>query len=156
MKNNLKNKPSSATKSKKDSTQKKDKLHTPSPPVGAYSVARALGPWLFISGQIPMDPQTGKMVSGDIGHKTKKVMQNIKVILDIYKLNFSNIIKTSVFLTKAQDFTLMNQVYQTYFKAPFPARSCVIVKALPKGADIEIEVIAHLPHSRGGKIESLC
>ena len=120
--------------------------HELSPPVGAYSLARQAGPWLFISGQIPLDSQTGKLVSGDIGVQTKKVMENIKVILDSYKLNFSNIIKTSIFLTQPEDFALVNKIYQTYLSSPFPARSCVIVKALPKGADMEIEAIAYSTH----------
>ena len=116
--------------------------HLESPPVGAYSPARQVGPWLFISGQIPLDSKTGKLIEGDIEAQTKKVMENIKVILDTYKLNFNNIIKTSIFLTKAEDFAMMNKTYQNYFQIPYPARSCVIVKALPKGADMEIEAIA--------------
>ena len=113
------------------------------PPVGAYASARTAGPYLFISGQIPLDLETGKLVSGDIGLKTKKVMDNIKIILDIYKINFNHIVKTGIFLKRGEDFAQMNEVYRSYFHAPFPARFCVIVKDLPKGADIEIEALAY-------------
>ncbi len=124
------------------------------PPLGAYEPARKAGPFLFISGQIPLDPDTGTLVSGDIGLQTKKVMKNIKIILDTYKINFNHIIKTGIFLKRAEDFTRMNEVYRSYFKAPFPARFCVIVKDLPKGADMEIEALAYFGPARQGQVEN--
>ena len=131
--------------------QKSDpvKESTPVKAVGAYSSARWAGPWLFISGQIPLDSKTGQLVIKGIKAQTKKVMENIQAILDSYKMNFNDIVKTEVFLKKAEAFSAMNEVYASYFCQPFPARSCVIVKDLPKGADIEISAIAYLEKKSG-------
>jgi 2-iminobutanoate/2-iminopropanoate deaminase len=113
------------------------------PAVGPYNHAVRVGDLLFCSGQIPLDPATGALVTGDIKTQAERVLENIKVILEDQKLTFANVVKSTVFLTSMADFAAMNEVYAKYFTADFPARSTVQVAALPKGANIEIEVIAH-------------
>jgi 2-iminobutanoate/2-iminopropanoate deaminase len=113
------------------------------PAVGPYNHAVRIGDLLFCAGQIPLDPATGNLVSGDIKAQTERVLQNIKAILDDRKLTFTNVVKTTVFLTDLADFAAMNETYAKYFTADFPARSTVQVAGLPKGAHVEIEVIAH-------------
>jgi len=113
-------------------------------PVGAYSQAVFAGPWLFLSGQIPIIPETGKIVSGNIVSQTERVMNNIEAVLKANNMSFNNVVKTSVFLKNMDHFSSFNAVYSRYFKKPFPTRSCVAVLELPKGVDIEIETIAFL------------
>ena len=113
------------------------------PAAGPYSHAVRVGDLLFCAGQIPLIPETGLMVAGDVRAQTERVLENVKVILAHEKLSFANVIKTTVFLTNLVDFAPMNDVYGRYFAAPFPARSTIQVAALPKGANVEIEVIAH-------------
>ena len=113
------------------------------PAVGPYNHAVRIGDLLFCAGQIPIDPATGNLVAGDIKVQTERVLQNVKAILDDQKLSFSNVIKSTVFMTSLADFAAMNEVYARYFTADFPARSTIQVAALPKGANVEIEVIAH-------------
>ncbi len=113
------------------------------PPVGPYNHAIRLGDLLYCSGQIPIDPATGELVAGDLKAQTERVLENIKIILEDQKLTFSHVVKTTVFLTDLADFASMNEVYQQYFTTDFPARSTVQVAALPKGANVEIEVLAH-------------
>jgi 2-iminobutanoate/2-iminopropanoate deaminase len=113
------------------------------PAVGPYNHAVRLGDLLFCSGQIPLDPASGTLVAGDIKAQAERVLENIKVILEDQKLTFANVVKSTVFLTSMADFAGMNEVYAKYFTADFPARSTVQVAALPKGAIVEIEVIAH-------------
>ena len=113
------------------------------PAVGPYNHAVRIGDLLFCAGQIPIDPANGDLVTGDIKVQTERVLQNVKAILDDQKLTFGNIVKSTVFLTNLADFAGMNEVYAKYFTADFPARSTVQVAALPKGANVEIEVIAH-------------
>jgi len=110
---------------------------------GPYNHAVRVGALLFCAGQIPIDPATGNLVSGDIKVQTERVLENIKAILEDQRLTFANVVKSSVFLTNLADFAGMNEVYAKYFTADFPARSTIEVGALPKGAGIEIEVIAH-------------
>ena len=110
---------------------------------GPYNHAVRVGDLLFCAGQIPIDPATGNLVSGDIKAQTERVLENVKTILDDQKLTFANVVKSTVFLTNLADFAGMNEVYARYFTADFPARSTVQVAALPKGANVEIEVIAH-------------
>ena len=110
--------------------------------LGPYSQALVAGPWLFLSGQIPIDPKTGQLVLGDITIQTERVMQNIGAILRDYGRDFHHVVKAGIFLKDMDHFASVNEVYKKYFKEPFPARFCVAVKDLPKGADIEIEVIA--------------
>ncbi len=113
------------------------------PAVGPYNHAIRTGDLLFCAGQIPLDPATGNLVPGDIKAQTERVLQNIKLILEDQKLTFADVVKTTVFLTNLADFAAMNEVYARHFTADYPARSTVQVAALPKGAHVEIEVIAH-------------
>jgi 2-iminobutanoate/2-iminopropanoate deaminase len=113
------------------------------PAVGPYNHAVRIGDLLFCAGQIPIEPATGNIVAGDIKAQTERVLQNVKAILDDQNLSFSNVIKSTVFMTNLADFAGMNEVYAKYFTADFPARSTVQVAALPKGANVEIEVIGH-------------
>jgi 2-iminobutanoate/2-iminopropanoate deaminase len=112
-------------------------------PVGPYSHAVRVGDLLFCSGQIPLDPATGQLVAGDIKAQTERVLENVKVILADQKLTLGNVIKTTVFMTNLADFAAMNEVYARYFTGDYPARSTVQVAALPKGAAVEIEIVAH-------------
>lgn len=111
--------------------------------VGPYSHAVRCDDLLFSAGQIPLDPSTGERVPGDIAAQTQRVMRNISAILDDQGLSFSNIVKTTVFMTDLAEFAEMNRVYAEHFTADFPARSTVQVAALPKGAKVEIEFVAH-------------
>ena len=111
-------------------------------PVGPYNHAVRMGELLFCSGQIPLDPATGQLVAGDIRAQTERVLENIKIILEDQKLGFGQVVKSTVFMTNLGDFGAMNEVYQRYFVADYPARSTVQVAALPRGAQVEIEVIA--------------
>jgi len=113
------------------------------PAVGPYNHAVRMGDLLFCAGQIPIDPASGNLVPGDIKAQTQRVLENVKAILDDQKLTFTNVVKSTVYLTNLADFAGMNEVYATYFTGDFPARSTVQVAALPKGATVEIEVIAH-------------
>jgi 2-iminobutanoate/2-iminopropanoate deaminase len=119
---------------------------TKSPPaVGPYNHAVRVGDLLFCAGQIPIDPATGQIVPGGIKAQTERVIENIKAILEHEKLTLAEVVKTTVFLTRLSDFGAMNEVYGRWFTGDFPARSTVQVAALPRGADVEIEVIAHYP-----------
>ncbi len=111
--------------------------------IGPYSQAIVANGLVFCSGQIPLDPATGNLVPGDIKAQTQRVLENIKAILDDQKLSFANVVKTTVFLTNLGDFAAMNEVYAKHFTSDYPARSTVQVAALPKGAQVEIEIIAH-------------
>ncbi len=94
-------------------------------------------------GQIPISPADGSLISGDIKAQTERVLENVKAILDDQKLTFTNVVKSTVFLTDLANFAAMNEVYGRYFTDNFPARSTIQVVALPKGANVEIEVVAH-------------
>jgi 2-iminobutanoate/2-iminopropanoate deaminase len=111
--------------------------------VGPYNHAVRIGDLLFCAGQIPLDPATGNLVSGDIKAQTSRVLENVKAILEDQKLSFANVVKSTVFMTNLAEFASMNEVYAKYFTSDYPARSTVQVAALPKGASVEIEVIAH-------------
>ena len=111
--------------------------------VGPYNQAVRTGDLLFCAGQIPIDPATGNLIAGDIKAQTDRVLQNVKAILDDQGLTFAHVVKSTVFLTNLADFVPMNDVYAKYFTENFPARSTVQVSGLPKGANVEIEVIAH-------------
>ena len=111
--------------------------------VGPYNHAVRVGDLLFCAGQIPLEPITGNLVTGDIKVQTERVLQNVKAILDDQGLTFANVVKSTVFLTNLADFAAMNEVYAQHFTADFPARSTIQVAALPKGANVEIEVVAH-------------
>jgi 2-iminobutanoate/2-iminopropanoate deaminase len=111
--------------------------------VGPYNHAVKIGELLFCAGQIPIDPKDGNLISGDIKAQTERVLGNVKAILEDQGLTFSNVVKSTVFMTNLADFAGMNEVYSKYFTSDFPARSTIQVAALPKGANVEIEVIAH-------------
>ena len=113
------------------------------PAVGPYNHAVRVGDLLFCAGQIPIDPATSDLVAGDIKMQTERVLQNVRAILDDQNLTFANVVKSTVFLTNLADFAGMNEIYAKYFTGDFPARSTIQVAALPKGAIVEIEVIAH-------------
>ncbi len=110
--------------------------------IGSYSQAVRSGNFLFCSGQIPLDPKSGQIVSGDIAAQTRRVLDNIGAVLKAGGLTFENIVKTTIFLTDLGAFQTVNETYSSYFKQQPPARSTVQVSALPKGANVEIEVIA--------------
>jgi 2-iminobutanoate/2-iminopropanoate deaminase len=110
--------------------------------IGPYSQAIRSGPLLFCAGQIPLDPQTGQIVSDDISEQARRVLENVAAILKAAQLNFGHVVKTTIFLTSMGDFQTVNEIYATYFREDPPARSTVAVSALPKGAKVEIEVIA--------------
>ena len=110
--------------------------------IGPYSQAVRSGSFLFCSGQIPLDPKSGQIVAGDIIAQTRRVLDNIAAVLRAEGITFDNIVKTTIFLTDLDDFQLVNEVYASYFKQDPPARSTVQVSALPRGAHVEIEVIA--------------
>jgi 2-iminobutanoate/2-iminopropanoate deaminase len=111
--------------------------------LGPYNHAVRVGDLLFCAGQIPVDPKDGNLVTGDIKVQTDRALQNIQAILDDQGLTFNHVVKSTVFMTNLADFASMNEVYGKYFTGNFPARSTVQVAALPKGAHVEIEVIAH-------------
>jgi 2-iminobutanoate/2-iminopropanoate deaminase len=113
--------------------------------VGPYSQAIAAGPFVFCSGQIPLEPETGALVQGDISTQVKRVLQNIAAVLRAHGLGMEHVVKTTVFLTNLADFAEMNAVYAEYFLSNPPARSTIQVAALPKGANVEIEAIASKP-----------
>jgi 2-iminobutanoate/2-iminopropanoate deaminase len=111
--------------------------------VGPYNHGVRIGDLLFCAGQIPIEPATGNLAAGDIKAQTERALENVKTILEDQQLTFANVVKTTVFMTNLADFAAMNEVYARYFTADFPARSTVQVAALPKGAQVEIEVVAH-------------
>lgn len=119
--------------------------------VGPYSQAVRVGNFVFCSGQIPLDPATQQIVTGDITAQTKRVLENITAVLRAEGLGLEAIVKTTIFLTNLGDFQTVNEIYGSYFKSDPPARSTVQVAALPKGAAIEIEVIAAANPESGGK-----
>jgi 2-iminobutanoate/2-iminopropanoate deaminase len=114
-------------------------------PIGPYSQAVAAGGLLFVSGQIPMNPTTGEIISADIKAETTMVMANLKAILSEAGISFDQIIKSTIFLTDMGTFAQVNEVYGSYFTANFPARETVQVSALPKNVNVEISVIALKP-----------
>ncbi|MDR7866425.1 MAG: RidA family protein [Sporomusaceae bacterium] len=110
--------------------------------VGPYSHAVAAGDIVYLSGQTPLDPKTGKLVAGDVGDQTAQCFENLNNVLAAAGLTLDDVVKVNVFLTDIGDFAAMNAVYATKFAAPYPARSTVGVAALPLGARVEIEMIA--------------
>jgi len=111
--------------------------------VGPYSQGVRVGDLLFLAGQIPTIPATGEFPAGGITEQAEQVIANIKALLAAEGLTLANVVKSSVFMADLADFAAMNAVYAKHFTAPFPARSTFQVAALPKGAKVEIEVIAH-------------
>ena len=118
------------------------KTHKAPQAIGPYSQAVKSGNFIFASGQVPLDPISGNIEENDIKKQTTRVMENIKGLLEAENLTMSNIIKTTCFLSDMSNFASFNEVYATYFTENPPARSTVAVKALPKDALVEVEVIA--------------
>jgi len=110
--------------------------------IGPYSPALRAGQLLFISGQVPFDPATGNLVGGDIQAQTRRVLQKLGARLEAGGLSFQAVVRTTVFLADMNDFAAMNEVYQTFFSEPYPARSTVQAARLPRDARIEIDLIA--------------
>ena len=111
--------------------------------IGPYSQAIRIGDFLYTSGQIALKPDTMEMMNGEIEEETEWVLKHIEAILQAGGLSLAHVIKTTVYLTDLGDFSRMNQVYEKFFKETKPARACVQVAALPKGAKVEIDAIAH-------------
>ena len=120
-------------------------IHTNNAPaaIGPYSQAIEANGFIFASGQIPIDPSTGNFVEGGIKEQTKQAITNAKNILKEAGTDLAHVVKTTVYLANMADFAAMNEVYATFFQQPFPARSAVAVKDLPKGALVEVEVLAY-------------
>ena len=113
------------------------------PAGGPYSHGVRVGDLLFCAGQVPVDPATGQLITGDIRAQTERVMQNVNIILQDQGLTMANVVKTTVFMTNLAEFAAMNEEYGRHFRSAPPARSTIQVSALPRGANVEIEVIAH-------------
>ncbi len=122
-----------------------EKISTPNAPkaIGPYSQAAVVGDLLFTSGQIPLDPVSGEMVGENVTEQTERVMQNLAAVLEAAGTSFENVIKTTCFLADMADFGAFNAVYAKYIDSA-PARSCVAVRALPKGSLVEVELIAKI------------
>ncbi|HXN34276.1 MAG TPA: RidA family protein [Polyangiaceae bacterium] len=116
-------------------------LHAPGA-IGPYSQAVRARGFLFVSGQIPLDPATGQLVVGDISAQTERVMKNLGAVLSSATLGFDDVVRTTIYLVDLGHFATVNEVYGRFFRAPYPARSTVQVAALPRGVAIEIDAIA--------------
>ena len=110
--------------------------------IGPYSQAIEVNGFVYASGQLPIDPATGAFPEGGVQEQTRQSLLNVKAILEEAGLILANVVKTTVYLADMGDFAAMNEIYSQFFSQPFPARSAVAVKALPKGALVEVEVIA--------------
>lgn len=110
--------------------------------IGPYSQAIQVGNLVYTSGQIPIDPATGTFIEGGIKEQTRQSLSNVRAILEEAGLSMANVVKTTVFIADMADFADMNAVYAEFFAEPYPARSAVAIKSLPKGALVEIEVVA--------------
>ncbi len=110
--------------------------------IGPYSQAIEVNGFVYASGQLPIDPATGAFPEGGVQEQTRQSLLNVKAILEEAGLTLANVVKTTVYLADMGDFAAMNEIYSRFFSQPFPARSAVAVKALPKGALVEVEVIA--------------
>jgi 2-iminobutanoate/2-iminopropanoate deaminase len=124
----------------------REALSTPNAPaaIGPYSQAIKAGGFLFVSGQIPLDPRTGTIVEGGIAAQTHQVLQNLAAILTAAGISFDRVVKTSVYLQDMADFSAMNEVYASYFAAPAPARATIQAARLPRDVRVEIDLIACL------------
>lgn len=111
-------------------------------PIGPYSQAVLSGDTLYTSGQIAIDPKTGELVMGDIQQETRQVMENMKAVLEAAGMDFSDVIKTTIFIMNMADFGKINDIYGSYFTADAPARETVQVAGLPKGVNVEISMVA--------------
>jgi len=123
----------------------KKTIHTPGAPaaIGPYSQAIEDGGWIFCSGQIGLDPATGKLVEGGVEAEAARALFNLRAVLQEAGAGMEHVVKTTVFIVDLRDFEAVNRIYGDFFKAPYPARSTVQVAALPRGARIEIEATAY-------------
>jgi len=112
--------------------------------IGPYSQAVRSGPWVFVSGQIPIDPETGTVIRGDIKAQTRQALKNLEAILQAAGASLDRVVKTTLYITNMDDFSQVNEAYAPFFLSQPPARACVQVARLPKDAGIEIEAIALL------------
>jgi len=110
--------------------------------IGPYSPALKIGNLIFVSGQLPIDPVIGEIVKGGIEAQARRLLENLKAVLESYSISMENVAKTTIFLKDMNNFPRVNKIYGEYFTGQFPARSCVEVSRIPKDADIEIEAIA--------------
>jgi len=110
--------------------------------IGPYSQAIRAGNTVYLSGQLGIDPKTGRLVDGGVEAQTRQALENIKAVLFAAELNLTSVVKAEVYLTDMNDFAKVNEVYSTYFTPPYPARVCVAVKQLPKDGKVEIAVVA--------------
>ena len=124
----------------------REPLSTPNAPaaIGPYSQGIRAGDFLFVSGQIPLDPATGTLIQGDIAEQTHRVLRNLAAILEAAGASFHHVVKTTVYLADMSEFAAMNEVYATYFPAPAPARATVQAARLPRDVRVEIDLIAYL------------
>ncbi|HLG19496.1 MAG TPA: RidA family protein [Bdellovibrionota bacterium] len=112
--------------------------------IGPYSQGIITGGFLYTAGQIPLDPKTGQMITGDMKAQTKRVFENLKAVLSAAGTDFRSVVKATVYLVSMDDFPLLNEVYSEYLGDTKPARSTVAVAALPKGAKVEIDLVARI------------
>lgn len=124
----------------------KQAIHTDLAPqaVGPYSQAIRVGSTIYCSGQIPIDPKTGKLVSGDIADETRQVMENLREVLKAAGATFRDVVKSTIYLQDLKNFSTVNEIYASYLEAPYPARATFQVAGLPLGVNVEIEMIAHV------------
>lgn len=113
--------------------------------IGPYSQAVRCGNLVFVSGQIPLDPATGQVMEGDAATQARRVLENLRAILQAAGLDMQHVVKTTIFLTDLSQFAAVNEVYAAHFQPPYPARSTVQVAALPRGVQVEIEAVALAP-----------
>lgn len=127
----------------------RDAISTPEAPaaIGPYSQAVRASGFVFVSGQIPLDPATGSLVGPDIGDQTRQVMRNLEAVLAAAGCSFDDVVRSTIYLTDLSDFGTVNEIYGAKFSSPAPARATVQVSRLPRDARVEIDVIAALPRS---------
>ena len=112
--------------------------------IGPYSQAVVAQGMLYVSGQIPLHPESGEVVSEEVAAQTKQVLDNMKAVVEEAGSNMSSVVKVTIYIVDMQQFTVINEIYGTYFQAPFPARACVEVAKLPKGVQVEMDAIVLL------------
>lgn len=112
--------------------------------IGPYSQAVAIDGAVYVSGQIPLDPVSGEVVEGGLSGQTKQVLENLKAVVEAAGGEMSSVVKVTIYLTDMSQFATVNEIYGSYFSAPFPARACVEVSALPKGVEVEMDAVAYL------------
>jgi len=115
--------------------------------IGPYAQAMAVDGWLWVSGQIPLDPSTGELVAGGIEPATRQVLDNLRAVIEAAGAGLADVVKTTIYLTDLGEFATVNAIYAEYFAESPPARACVEVSGLPKGADVEIDAVVRLPTS---------